>query len=715
MSNFNDPTVQVKVNSGYIDTGDRAKTYVFDEDGPGSFRVIGTSDVKDVLNEIAATNDGKTQWGEDNNGDGEGRRDINLFDDNGNASDDFVALLREAFEGDQGITVVPDSIENGTITLAIAGQKSTDLLVFDGDYVNDAFAQVKNDLPIDVLKALAVEDPSGYAEMFGSSFVDMGDGRSKIGVYEFSEDVNDSFYWSHDKHLNEDVYSLFDRVNNQFQDEDAVALVKAALAEKCGIADYEGLEYRSDDGQAIVIDLTTKGGNIDTIVLHGSEIEAAIADFEDTFAGNHEGGNVFEVTALELAALNSIDGEAGCDTVKLIEGGTFDFTNVTLNSIEAITTDGANAELVLTSGAQAMLVQSADGDNDTAVLDYAPIVFEEILSLLTSGIETVTFGAGEGPFNTATLIDDGQTVKIVGDDSEFDVFGFTSRAEYVDVASGVVRQRTTELDDGSTRVINYDAEGVITDLTVTDDPDGNLPITSISELFTDGIIASREIIYDDGTRDVRTFDENGKLIQLVSHDGADGTAEDYFEYKTKTLEFDSEAGTRLKNTFIFDDDSDTVSVVRTLDQENPGHYTEVTTFVDGSTLTVEAGHSTGPLLKTLMFADGDQQIVGFDGEQIIQGGAGDDTMTGGEGNDTFVGLKDNGNDVITDFNAAGNDLLDLTLLGVDSLADLTDAGAIRQEGADVVIDFGDLSGDASGEIVLQNTNLASLSDDDFLI
>jgi Ca2+-binding RTX toxin-like protein len=125
--------------------------------------------------------------------------------------------------------------------------------------------------------------------------------------------------------------------------------------------------------------------------------------------------------------------------------------------------------------------------------------------------------------------------------------------------------------------------------------------------------------------------------------------------------------------------------------------------------------------------DGDDEIYGDTGDDVLRGGAGtdilsgeggndtlymslggdngDDQLTGGADDDTFV-LKTNAGDAtITDF-TTGEDVLDVTDLGITDLAGIQ---AIAYEvGGDVIIQI-----DADTEVTLTTHSLASLTEDDF--
>jgi Ca2+-binding RTX toxin-like protein len=73
---------------------------------------------------------------------------------------------------------------------------------------------------------------------------------------------------------------------------------------------------------------------------------------------------------------------------------------------------------------------------------------------------------------------------------------------------------------------------------------------------------------------------------------------------------------------------------------------------------------------------GDDIIFGGDGDDFIAGDRGDDTLTGGAGADTFYSFGDAGLDLITDFNAAEGDRLQI---------EAGTAYSLSQVGADTVV------------------------------
>ncbi len=126
--------------------------------------------------------------------------------------------------------------------------------------------------------------------------------------------------------------------------------------------------------------------------------------------------------------------------------------------------------------------------------------------------------------------------------------------------------------------------------------------------------------------------------------------------------------------------------------------------------------------------DGNDVILGASGNDLLDGGAGADTLSGNSGNDTFVFAAGAAADSITDFDAVGNDMIDATGQGFDTLADfqalagssgdlnVVDAGdaapgitvSSTGGGADLLLDFG-------GGDQLTLLGVSELQEDDFVL
>jgi serralysin len=91
---------------------------------------------------------------------------------------------------------------------------------------------------------------------------------------------------------------------------------------------------------------------------------------------------------------------------------------------------------------------------------------------------------------------------------------------------------------------------------------------------------------------------------------------------------------------------------------------------------------------------GDDVLTGGPGDDWLSGDRGADTMTGGPGADTFHSFAGAGVDVVTDFNAAEGDRVQL---------DPGTTYSLRQSGADMIVDLG--NGD---QLILKNVQMATL-------
>ena len=86
-------------------------------------------------------------------------------------------------------------------------------------------------------------------------------------------------------------------------------------------------------------------------------------------------------------------------------------------------------------------------------------------------------------------------------------------------------------------------------------------------------------------------------------------------------------------------------------------------------------------------------------------------LTGHSGEDVFVFNRRSGDDEITDFNN-NTDALDISVFGMTSRQDLTDAGAILENGAGSIIDLTQIGGD--GVIYVEDMSVAQWSNSDFI-
>ncbi|MCE6950191.1 family 16 glycosylhydrolase [Cereibacter sphaeroides] len=101
-------------------------------------------------------------------------------------------------------------------------------------------------------------------------------------------------------------------------------------------------------------------------------------------------------------------------------------------------------------------------------------------------------------------------------------------------------------------------------------------------------------------------------------------------------------------------------------------------------------------------ASGNDRLLGNSGHDRLIGGGGNDTMSGGWGNDTFVFSRGSGNDVITDFIAAGTDDR-MEISGYAAVQQL------RQVGADTLVVLS-----TTDSILLTNVQSSALTAGDFV-
>lgn len=118
---------------------------------------------------------------------------------------------------------------------------------------------------------------------------------------------------------------------------------------------------------------------------------------------------------------------------------------------------------------------------------------------------------------------------------------------------------------------------------------------------------------------------------------------------------------------------------------------------------------TGGSLDDYIYSGRGQDVIDAGaGNDWIAGGEWSDTMTGGAGFDRFIFVDETGFDVITDFQANGEDFLDFTTSSlVSGFGDLT----VVQIGSDLAVAW---NGGASG-VTLQNVALADFTAADILV
>ncbi|WP_072297999.1 ExeM/NucH family extracellular endonuclease [Paracoccus sp. SM22M-07] len=271
-------------------------------------------------------------------------------------------------------------------------------------------------------------------------------------------------------------------------------------------------------------------------------------------------------------------------------------------------------------------------------------------------------------------------------------------AEYLAANHGTAQTAYAEADTGR------DQDLAITNLGFTSqdvrlDAAGNADWSQITRTFDgNGTLRERVIDGDDGTITTLRYAADGTKLTVTTADAADLTPR-----ATSTDVFDAEGNLSRREVLL--DDGRTKTAIF----EGGERIGQLIEDADGS--SIARSYQDGMLTQTRWTAaDGDQNVRAEAGDDIVFGGMGDDKLTGGAGDDTFVFFEAGfGQDRIADFDLDGDDLLDLTGLGIQSLADLEALGTVRQQGADVVIQFDEDS------ITLTGNQLSDLTDQDFFV
>ncbi|PTV97435.1 putative extracellular nuclease [Rhodobacter aestuarii] len=189
----------------------------------------------------------------------------------------------------------------------------------------------------------------------------------------------------------------------------------------------------------------------------------------------------------------------------------------------------------------------------------------------------------------------------------------------------------------------------------------------------EGRIASQVTIYDTGV-EVEALYVDGVISTKSTVDVLDTQSYARINYSYDTM------GTPTQTRILYDD----------------GRVTEKV-FIDGQ------------LDQTQTIAtNGSMTVRGSALDNVITGDVGNDTLSGGAGADSFVFSGSFGHDRINDFNAGEGDLLDMSGLGIGSLAALQAAATLNELGAHLEIDFG------ADTILMRNFGLADLDDTVFV-
>ncbi|MEK9498391.1 S8 family serine peptidase [Photorhabdus sp. P32] len=118
--------------------------------------------------------------------------------------------------------------------------------------------------------------------------------------------------------------------------------------------------------------------------------------------------------------------------------------------------------------------------------------------------------------------------------------------------------------------------------------------------------------------------------------------------------------------------------------------------IGGAALTIK--NPSG--IQNIVTGDGNDTLVAGNADALLDGGRGNNTLAGGAGKDFFVvHRREAGSDIISNFEAARGEIIDLVGFGGKTFADLL----LTQQGADVKVDL-----DKGQSIVLKNQTLAGI-------
>jgi Ca2+-binding RTX toxin-like protein len=373
--------------------------------------------------------------------------------------------------------------------------------------------------------------------------------------------------------------------------------------------------------------------------------------------------------------------------------------------------DAANGVLTLTSAVTPTSVGAATLAEWQAAL--ASVTYTDSAATPTAGDRTISFTINDGAAlyspnyadsDSATVT---QTVHVTVTSSPPHGGGGGAGGGYVPPKRTFVFETMTSDDAasynaGSDHIIFSNPDAHATAIQVVFTPSATTPGTVSSAVITD-LTTGHSVTFGAlimGEDDF-VFSDSSKLV--VGTAGADATLTNLATFTGGVAMFGS-----------FGDDVLKAGAGQAVLQGNQGDDTLVagagsdTLFGGQGSDFIDASRSTGHNLvngnlgdDTLISGSGGDTLRGGQGDDVIHGGSGHDwlsgdrganTLTGGAGPDTFhAGL---GNDVVTDFNAADGDRVQL---------DLGTVYTASQVGADVEID---LTG--GGRMVLQNVQLSTL-------
>jgi Ca2+-binding RTX toxin-like protein len=500
---------------------------------------------------------------------------------------------------------------------------------------------------------------------------------------------------------------------------------------------------------------TISDADVENLTLTGSSnIDGTGNASANTITGN-SGNNVLA----GLGGGDTIDGGGGTDTVSYAASASAVTVNLatnthsggdaqgdSLSNIENITGSAHNDTLTGDGGANVIAGgaggDTIDGGGGTDTVSYAASASAVTVNLATNthsggdaqgdsltGIENITGSA----HNDTLTGDTGQNVIDGGAGADSMSGGAGNDTYVVDNVSDTVTENASEGTDTVQSSVTFTLSSNVEHLTLTGSADINgtgntldntLTGNSGINTLTGGAGNDTYIVQNTGDTVVELAAEGTDTVQSsVSYTISDADVENLT--LTGSTNIDG-TGNASNNTITGNSGNNVLAGLGGADTIDGGAGTDTVTYgasasavtVNLATNTHSGGDAQGDSLSNIENVTGsanDDSLTGSSGADVLNGGSGNDTLDGGAGNDTLTGGTGNdafvfntgyGNDTISDFSVAA-DQINLSALTPGTFTDVLNATA--DSGSNAVISIG------GGTITLTGVSKASLTSGNFVL